>query len=215
MFLTLMTTALMVAAWGRSGCVSESAARAAAPETSKMGQRPQNFGIDPDWTPNGEKFTINGVPITKEQAKRLLTVPTLEDDSGKLRLTVIGSKDERRRVLEDLGREPLNRFGPSFVVQAYDPADWAVANYGFVTTGKPTIYVQEPSGKVLHRQDDYADGAVGLCKALEAIRKPDPNYDRTKDPDLRIGPARTKWLLIGAAVLVVLLLMKRNSNGGK
>ena len=53
---------------------------------------------------------------------------------------------------------------------------------GFVTTGKPTIYVQAPDGKVLHRQDDYQGGAPELA---EAIRRIDPNYDPKKDFDLR------------------------------
>src|SRR5205823_13551401 len=68
------------------------------------------------------------------------------------------------------------------VVQAFAPDHWAVARAGFVTSGKPTVYLQTPSGQVLHRQDDYDDGPEGLARA---IRRADPAYDAKKDPDQR------------------------------
>jgi hypothetical protein len=68
-------------------------------------------------------------------------------------------------------------------VQDYAPGNWAVKD-GFFTEGKPTIYLQAPNGKVLHRQDDYSDGAAGLATAL---RKADPNYSPLKTGT----PART------------------------
>ena len=44
-------------------------------------------------------------------------------------------------------------------VQAAALASLRQLDPGFVTTGKPTIYVQSADGKVLHRQDDYDGGA--------------------------------------------------------
>jgi hypothetical protein len=58
-----------------------------------------------------------------------------------------------------------------------------VQGFGFRTDGRPTIYVQDAAGRVLHRQDDY-DGAEQLAGAL---RRPGP-YDPATDPDRRKKP---------------------------
>jgi hypothetical protein len=103
-------------------------------------------------------------------------------DEGRPCLTVIGTAAERSRVLADLKNAPaLAAWQGKVRVQDYDPKDWQVKE-GFVGSGKPTIYCQASTGKVLHRQDDYGDGAAGLATAL---RKADPNYDPARDPDLR------------------------------
>jgi hypothetical protein len=70
------------------------------------------------------------------------------------------------------------------LVKEYSPDDWEVSRFGFVTTGSPTIYIQQPDGKVLHRQDDYK-GLDDLKVVFSKIRVKDPNYDPSKDPDLR------------------------------
>lgn len=170
-----------------------------------------NFGIDlGQMGKPAERVTVNDKTITKAEAVQLLENGPLPDDEAKLRLTVIGSDADRKRVLDDLAG-PLADLAGGFVVQAYAPNHWTVARAGFHTGGKPTIYIQEPGGKVLHRQDDYADGAEGLRRALEAIRKPRPDYDRAKDLDLRTPPISRRWVLIGGAGLLALLLLKRRS----
>ena len=55
-----------------------------------------------------------------------------------------------------------------------------------MTAGQPTVYCQTPGGKVLHRQDDYAGGAVA---AVAALRKAKDTYEARRDPDLR------RWFL--------------------
>ena len=50
-------------------------------------------------------------------------------------------------------------------LRGYPPNHWSLEP-GFVTTGSPTIYCQAPSGKVLHRQDDYQGGGEELSEAL-------------------------------------------------
>jgi hypothetical protein len=141
-----------------------------------------NFGVDLDRLHAGEeRYHLNGVPVSREQAAQVMTGNTIPDDAARLRLTVIG--DDGGRVAQDLGNAPaLAPWKDRLVVQTYPPNHWAVAKTGFFTQGRPTIYVQTPTGKVLHRQDDYADGADGLARAL---RRADPNYDPKKDPDLR------------------------------
>lgn len=153
--------------------------------------------------------------ISRAEAMRLVE-GDVPDDAAKLRLTIIGPEADRKRVLAALEQSPLAELKGRFVVQAYDPGDWAIKNYGFVTTGTPTIYVQMPSGKVLHRQDTYTT-AEDLATAL---RKADPTYQPSKDPDARKpalpGVPDLKqipvpvWILGGLGVLY--LLRKRGDQ---
>jgi hypothetical protein len=130
----------------------------------------------------------------------------VRDDSDQLFLTIIGGESERRQVLADLGGAPvLAEWKGRLKVHDYEPAHWAVKDAGFKTDGRPTIYVQAPDGKVLHRQDDYR-GAAALA---EALRKADPRYRADEDPDLNrklAGVPLPVW--IGAALVLVLLLWK-------
>ena len=144
-----------------------------------------NFGLDLNKLDHqkdgGTTYRYNGQVVPKAQAYQALA-NRFDDDSQKLRVTVI-SRDAsiRKQVKNDFDNCPAE-LRDLYVFNAYTPDDFEVARVGFVTTGEPTIYCQAPSGKVLHRQDDYKDGAVGLQKAL---RRSDPNYDPKKDPDLR------------------------------
>jgi hypothetical protein len=185
----------------------------------------QNFGIDRSGL-NGsaERITLDGRAITRSEAAQILQAGSLADDSGKLRLTVIGTQSDRRRVLEDL-KGPLSDIAGQCLVQDYPPDHWAVAGAGFYTAGKPTIYVQAPDGTVLHRQDDYTDGAEGFRQAFERLRKPDPNYRPDKDRDLRrpadgllsrlidvlARPLRVilSWLLAAGVVFVLIVLVMK------
>jgi hypothetical protein len=188
----------------------------------------QTSGVDKDKIDGEPRILRRGREISRAQAMSLVEGKELPDDAAKQRLTVIGPEADRRKVLDDLERAPeLAPFKGKLAVQSYDPANWAVERSGFVTGGKPTIYVQAPSGKVLHRQDDYEGGAPALA---EAIRKADPSYDPAKDPDLRkpapapdpdqtnplkraLGkwpsPAEVPWYAWVLAGAGVLLLLKR------
>ena len=191
----------------------------AAPDLSTVArvEEDRNFGIDTAQLaklPSGEeRIEVNGQPVAKADAKRLIEGTTggagaLTDDSHKPRLTIIGSKEERQRVLADLDRQPDLKH--ALAVKAYAPDEWPVARAGFVTSGHPTIYLQAPDGKVLHRQDDYSGP-----QDFEAIRKADPNYKPTQDPDLRklafpgLSPDTLPWLVGGAALLLIALVSKR------
>ena len=107
-----------------------------------------NFGLDLAHLASGTEphYRVGGRPCRKSD----LMAAMLEDDSAKLRLTIIGSKEERARVLAALPSEASR-----YLVKAYAPSDWAVARAGFKTDGHPTIYVQAPDGTVLHRQDSF------------------------------------------------------------
>lgn len=180
-----------------------------------------NFGIESskmhDASANDTRYWLNGNPVGRGESFRAVG-GDLADDSGKMRLTVIGTEAECKTVLANLEQLPLAKFKDKLVVQTYRPTDWAVQGYGFKLDGKPTIYLQEPSGKVLHRQMDYADGAVGLDRAIQ--RKLDPNYNADKDADARKTPTVPDFLANlsrthlamgagGAAFLVWLLTRKQ------
>ena len=183
-----------------------------------------NFGIDRSSLGSStERITLDGRPITRGEAVQILQAGTLTDDSGKLRLTIIGSEADRRRVLDDL-KGPLRDIAEQCLVQDYPPDHWAVARVGFYTGGRPTIYLQAPDGTVLHRQDDYEDGPEGLRQVFLRLRLPNPFYRPDRDRDLRKGndiltwlretlvrPFRDilSWWWVGVVVFIITVLVKR------
>ena len=177
-----------------------------------------NFGVDTEKLTGtrAEQYRLNGRPVSREQAFTALEGKQLPDDAARLRLTILGTDDQRRQIRQDLAAAPeLAEFKDRLVVQDYPPDHWAVAHAGFDTTGHPTLYLQQPSGKVLHRQNDYS-GPTDLARAL---RKADPNYDPHKDPDLRRLSGWPRWnglsipaaaWLLAAGVLFLLLRKGRS-----
>lgn len=142
-----------------------------------------NFGVNRSQI-GKDRYLINGINATEEEALNALTEKNLPNDKHFLRLTIIGPEELRKQVRHDLEHNPLlATLAEKYLVQDYAPDNWAVKD-GFYTQGSPTIYLQTPGGKVLHRQDDYKDGAVGLATAL---RKADPNYSPAEDVDRRRG----------------------------
>lgn len=143
----------------------------------------QNFGVQPDPTEKpttAPRYEVNGKPASKEEVLQAFEGKA-EDQSTRLRLTVIGPRNARQIVLEDLKRTPgLQGVVKDFLLKDYDPTDWEVSRSGFYTKGSPTIYVQAPSGKVLHRQDTYT-GADDLAGVL---RKANDQYKAEADPNL-------------------------------
>jgi len=186
-----------------------------------------NFGIDTAQLTaalnNTETFTFNGAAISRQEAIHILEAPNLQDDTAKLRLTIIGTDEERERVLADL-HGPLRDIADACLVQSYPPDHWAITRAGFHREGHPTIYIQTPEGNVLHRQDDYNDGAEGLRTAFERLRR-DPDYQPTRDPDLRRRPAGPltrlwnfltsplrlimEWIIAGLIGIILILAISR------
>ena len=149
---------------------------------AKLIEQTQNFGVDRSHIKNKERYIVNGMDVTSAEAFYALTEKNVPNDKDHLRLTIIGPEEMRKQVRKDLDTNPeLREFRNRYLVQDYAPDNWAVKE-GFFTAGKPTIYLQAPNGKVLHRQDDYIDGASGLATAL---RKADPSYSPVEDKDAR------------------------------
>lgn len=143
----------------------------------------QNFGVVKSKLDGSKpKILHRGREITREQALDLVGGKEIPNDSDKLRLTVIGDEETRKAVILDLlSHRALSHWTDKLAVQVYDPTHWAVSGFR-VPRGGMAICLQKPDGTVLHRQADYEDGAEGLAVAL---RKADPNYDPSQDPDAR------------------------------
>lgn len=140
-----------------------------------------NFGVNRLTPHTRERYIINGIDATGEEALQALQEKNVPNDKSLLRLTIIGPEALRKQVRSDIENHPsLTCFSEKYLVQDYAPENWAVKQ-GFFTEGKPTIYLQLPSGKVLHRQDDYADGAAGLATALSGSPKALHPQNRTHD----------------------------------
>jgi len=158
------------------------------------------LGLIPNYTRNSRKVTVN-------ECFEAIDSTRIPDVSKARRIVVIGSVEDRKQALGLIGK-------PSWaIVSAHDPKDWVVKDYKYITTGSPTVYIMDADGTVLHRQDDVS----GLELAL---RRADPAYDPTTDPDLRgavlvpggetTPPAeRLSWAGIGAAITALIGLLMR------
>lgn len=167
------------------------------------------FGVEPERLGGGPSYRRNGKAVTRAEA--LDAVARVPDDRQRRRLTVIGPADLRKRVLDDWAAHPaLKPFADEYVVRGYAPDHWHVARYGFVTDGRPTIYVQEAGGGVLLRRDRY-DGPDDLSAALRRLR---PDYSPKNDPRSRLSGLSSKvpwsaWLVGGGAVVAYLMLRRK------
>ena len=170
-----------------------------------------NYGLESDKIGvNGERYRINGRDVSSKEAKRIIGGTDLKDDSSKPRFTVIGPDADRQRVLADLQTHPaLAQYKDQWVVQDYPADHWAVKNVGFAVGGRPSIYLQSPSGKVILRRDSYEGGAEELAQAL---RRTDPKYDPAKDPSGKPQPLDpSDWPPegIAAAILAAIAGLKK------
>ncbi len=198
--------------------------RAEATDEDQEGPQRLNFGVELGKLDAKPKYRLNGVEISRAQAIAAVEGAEIPDDVGLLRLTVIGSKEDRAAVLEDLEKHPaLSHLRGKLLVQAYDPADPRVSKRGFVTSGKPTIYLSAPDGRVLARNlDGEYRGPEALAYAIgEAAGKP---YAPDQDKPLPVkpepaAPALPKtlgevpgWAWIAAAAAIFLFLQNRKAS---
>lgn len=180
-----------------------------------------NYGLDREHFPLKRQRTYRGREVSKGELLRIIGGKgTLKDDSKLLCLTVFGDKSSNDQVLADLGRDPhLAPWKGLIKVQFYDSSEWVAGQGGFAF---PSIYIQTPEGKVLHRQDSYR-GPELLAEAIgkaEALYEPNPVYRKEDDPDLN-KPAvplpslddlekklaalpNWAWLLVGGGVVFVI-----------
>lgn len=169
--------------------------------------RAGNYGII-DYQLSSEVFSYCGRTISRSDLIQQLE--QLTDDSQALRLTII-SADEggRHRIRQEIQARLAAENVTNVLIQDYPPDHWALRP-GFVVNGTPTIYLQAPGGQVLHRQDNYEGGAETL---VGAIRRADPNYQPTTDPNLNLtDEAVTSGSVIAVIAGVFLLLFSRREE---
>jgi hypothetical protein len=131
------------------------------------------------------RYTIDGQEVSRKDAERALIENEVPDDSGKIRLVLIGTDTERAKVLEDFQKPRLKALSEKLVINAYPSDHPLVRDRGYQTGGSPSIYVMQSDGKVLGRnKDGKYYGAEWLACAIE--QKP---YDPSQDPDLTPQPA--------------------------
>lgn len=165
----------------------------------------ENHGVDTSKIRSAPSNSVNGKPCNKKEAIEAIE-GSVPDDGKKLRLTLIGYKANCDQVLKDLDQSSeWNKYKDLWLVQEYRPNEWAV-QCGFKTDGDLNIYMQDSTGKVLHRQSEYK----GVGQLVEAIRKADPTYDAAKDPDVTkpaplplLGPLNG---ILGSNPLLILLI---------
>lgn len=193
----------------------------------------QNFGLDIQKMNEGcgchgkgkcpSKYHLNGKEVSRAQAFQALKEADIPADSGKRRLTVIGSEEDRAKVLSDLKTHPsLAKYKDSLVIQSYPREAPLIKEVGFEVNGKPSICLQSAKGEVLARN---LDGSYpGPDKLAAALRRTDPSYDPKKDPDivppplglpaLPFDPANIPPLayVLGGGGALLLLTRKKGAN---
>jgi hypothetical protein len=161
-----------------------------------------NFVVRSDLFPHlnrgEESYRLNGQRISSPTAFQALALgDALADDSGKLRLTVVGSESACGKVIDDLDKAPeLVGFKDKLLVQSYRPDNWAVAPFKLpdLTSSDCYIGIQKspgPNGRgeALHAQRSYPGPALLAVAIREALRKADPTYQPDKVPDLTRPPS--------------------------
>lgn len=202
---------------GMDGCVKEVIDGSSPDERTRFRG---NFGIM-DNRLRTNRYSISGRDVGAAEALDALggSGGNVPDDSGLLRITIIGNEAARKAVLRDFDQSPeLAYWKGKVMINTYEPSNWRIKDGGFKVPSdpaKPVIYFQKPDGKVLWRQDNYEGGALALANAL---RDADPLYDPNKDPQPNkpkplapdaSGTSFNAWWLIIPAVVVVLFLLWR------
>lgn len=180
-------------------------------------EAPTNYGLVADRVSKEACYRVDGREVSRREA--FAAFGGLTDDSGKLRLTIVGDSEYRRKVCDDLAVHPdLVGLRDRLLVQDYPPDHWAVAGVGFA----PGITLQatpDAVGKapVLFRMTAY-QGPESLAGA---IRKADPLYRPDRDPEpsknnpsspadpLKVPPALG---VLGGLVLLLLLIRRKEKS---
>lgn len=128
---------------------------------------------------------------------------SFSDDSQKPWLTFIGPTNLRDPAVKTfranslVGDVRLNDEGPDH---------WMVRTGGFkVDPNRLTVVLQRPDGKVIGKVVDPTPDDLG--RLIGAIRKPNPDYDPTKDPDPTKGLTAVgimEWVVQNRLLLIAL-----------
>ena len=126
--------------------------------------RADEHGVKP-WT-DGNEWSISGRSVGRDEAMQ--AIEQLPPKTSSRFITVIGQDQDRAAALAIIGK-------PSWAQVRDFPANhWWVRQSGAYSGGRPTVYVQDNDGRVLHRQDDLRDLAWAVGQ-----------FDPSKEPDVR------------------------------
>lgn len=162
----------------------------------------ENFGVDLDKLhETDDGYRLGGRVVSKQEAYEAIE-KGLPDDAGKLRVTVIGPDEDRKRFEAEFRASDLAQ---SCVLWSVPPDHWSLKDLDtkqtvFKTDGKPTIYAQAPDGKVLWRQDDDK-GAIQNLRRVDPKKPYDPSKDKT--PNSPVAPGLPDLSQIPTAVWVI------------
>lgn len=161
----------------------------------KMREETGNYGLD--WTKiqeKGEAYRINGKESSKGAAYGLLygADDKLSDDSGHLRLTVIGSEEARKATLASIKKnKEFTALEKEVLIQLYPKDHWALTGKGFeVAIDGATIYLQKATGEVIYSGTD----PKGMFDALGRLRGPQGPLD-IKWSNLSLGINPFTWMI--------------------
>lgn len=192
------------------------------------------FGVDRSLVPNQETFSLNGRQVDFRQSAEAFGDDTLIDDSGKLRITLIGDPNSCSSVASDLKSHPaIASISNKFLVQSYRPGSWPIGVFKRPqsqgeNSDQLIISISGPPDKggkgiEYHSQVGYA-GPDKLALAMhEVLRRADPSYQPDKTPDLtkpKPDPAPAPavpdganiWMVVLAAITALLFGGKRNAD---
>lgn len=139
------------------------------------------FGVDPQKIKPAPANSINGKPVSPQEAYEALgeggKTADIPDDCDKLSLTVVAAKEVREAVKKALTSDAkLSPLRPYLVEQYYEPTDPMIATLGY----QSPVNVQDASGVMLMRSDDYSPSAL-YETVVGGLRKKRPDYDPAKD----------------------------------
>lgn len=169
----------------------------------------KNFGLgDPkEIKPPGGANVLtsdkDGMPITSADASRL-NRGELATQATKRRLTLIGDEAACKAAYSLLAMREVQDLVKDYIVSDYRPTDWQISHerYGFPKVAKFLALAQERDGTTLFQTTDPREIAINL----QAVRKPDPNFDPARVPNHAGGPQGNLGFVLVVAVIVVFLV---------
>lgn len=152
----------------------------------------RNFGLITSHMPKPgpQRFWDQGRRVREDDGvHRLKGNDTLEEYRGRPRIVAIGDEGECKAVLAEFAKRP---FFDRCVKQEFRPVEFAVADSGYKTTGRPRVVLQDSDGSVLISTPNLSQGVAAFASALRDAR---PDYCPDLDPGYERSGVSLMWFL--------------------